>query len=798
MSVATAHSSCTLAYVVQTVRGVVALHRFDIATIGRETGSACVALVGDVALDVRAFVALADFSVHRVADAAALATLTANTTVDAVVAGSCAGLAELASRIRARLIVLAAELPEALVDAVGRGLDGVWVPDVAALVAELRRLRNPRSAHSVRHKLAGVRVAAPALAQAARLHDLSNDGMAFEVADSDVERLLPGNALDGLTLAREGRVCAAGMRALVRHVEALPGAGRYLVGCALKPPAAAPTANAPGRRVDNVALCAALVKAGLKSGIVIAPLDGDGHDGTHELQLTGGRVDVARGTISAACDGALAEHELIRGQFELVGRRYRFTSVVLSAAPLLLKLPSVVEETHQRASARHRLQPSEALTVEVRSPLDDGTALKRVVDLSSSGFSFAVDGARDLYPIGLKLDVALRLPDGALVGPAEVRTLVREGAHLRCGVELIEADSQSRLRLANFVMRLRFPGVDDGGGLTGDELFAFFRATGFLYPEKERVLAPVIDETREAFAALYARPSPVFKAVVSRDHAGALVGHVSGVRAYRHTWMSQHLAAQPSKHVAHLLNLGAAEYFGQNPDLEFFKIYFHADNKWPARVFGGFARMLRDSSQSELRSYRHVTLPTDSAPLPGPTGIDVLEAAPDDLAIVERHFVTREKGLLLRADDLTRHALQLSEVNKSFAAIGLYRRRRVLVAMRRNKCLGFALAELSSPGLNLSEALSAFQIFVTDEGAAAQDDVRRALVNAVVPIYRHAGRAVARGLLTPDEAGAYERIGLALNDEVSMCWTCHRDLYPRFCDHVERLFAALERRGRRA
>src|SRR5207302_2935263 len=117
-------------------------------------------------------------------------------------------------------------------------------------------------------------------------------------------------------------------------------------------------------------------------------------------------------------------------------------------------------------------------------------------------------------------------------------------------------------------------------------------------------------------------------------------------------------------------------------------------------------------------------------------------AAPDDLATVERYFLLREKGLLLRADDLTRYALQLGELNRRFADVGLYRRRRVLLAMRRNVCLGFALAEVSSPGLNLSEALSAFRIFVTDEGRPSEDNVRRALLAAVLPIYRNADRAV--------------------------------------------------------
>jgi len=184
--------------------------------------------------------------------------------------------------------------------------------------------------------------------------------------------------------------------------------------------------------------------------------------------------------------------------------------------------------------------------------------------------------------------------------------------------------------------------------------------------------------------------------------------------------------------------------------------------------------------------------------LPTPLGIDVLEASPDDLAAVEGYFLEREQSLLFRSDDLTRATLQLSGLNRRFNEVGLYRRRRVLLAMRRNVCLGFALAEVSSPGLNLSEALSAFRLHVTAEGESTQDNVRRALLAAVVPIYRNAGRAMVRGMFAPDEVEAYRRIGANVTEELWKCWTCHRTLYPRFCDYVERLFAVLERRARRA
>src|SRR5262249_33137976 len=156
---------------------------------------------------------------------------------------------------------------------------------------------------------------------------------------------------------------------------------------------------------------------------------------------------------------------------------------------------------------------------------------------------------------------------------------------------------------------------------------------GFLYPSKEELLAPVMPEVRDTFARSYARPSDVFKAVVARED-GTLIGHVSGIRAYRHTWMPTHLAALPTKHVGHLLNLGAAAYFLQTADFESFKIYFHADHKWPARIFGGFARMQRDAACSDLRGYRHVMLSTATDLAPGPVGIDVIEASPDELAVV--------------------------------------------------------------------------------------------------------------------------------------------------------------------
>src|SRR5262249_10319975 len=151
-----------------------------------------------------------------------------------------------------------------------------------------------------------------------------------------------GSALDDFTLLSHDRICLGGVRARVRHVEPLAAPGRYRVGCALEPVTARPAA--PVHTLRDPALCAALVKAGLRWGLARTQLDTDERDGATTLQLVGGRIDVAAGTLTAACERTLGQHDLVRGHFEVGGRLYRFVTVVTAGAPLTLRLPAVLEE----------------------------------------------------------------------------------------------------------------------------------------------------------------------------------------------------------------------------------------------------------------------------------------------------------------------------------------------------------------------------------------------------------------------------------------------------------------------
>jgi hypothetical protein len=275
-----------------------------------------------------------------------------------------------------------------------------------------------------------------------------------------------------------------------------------------------------------------------------------------------------------------------------------------------------------------------------------------------------------------------------------------------------------------------------------------------------------------------------------------IVGHISSIRAYRRTYMIQHLAAAVGREAGLVLSLGNAEYLMQNADFDYIKIWFHSHNRFPARVFGGFGRKVRDPELCNLKSYAHVTIPTQGD-LVGAhrDGIEVIEASGEELAIVEQHFVRTEAPLLLRSDDLTRGALQLGAVNAGYRKLGLMRRRRVMLAMRAGTPLGFALVELSSPGLNLFDSLNRFSIHMLPAGEAEDAAVRRALVATIQGIYRQSGRVQVTGLVAPSDVDRYAAVGIIADKEQSTCVTTHRTQLRRFFEHMERLGVRLRRRG---
>lgn len=222
-----------------------------------------------------------------------------------------------------------------------------------------------------------------------------------------------------------------------------------------------------------------------------------------------------------------------------------------------------------------------------------------------------------------------------------------------------------------------------------------------------------------------------------------------------------------------------------DPQFDYMKFYFLADNPYPARLYGSFGETASDGRTCTMRTVAHVVTSVDAVITPHDPRIRVREASGQDLEWIEDYFLDREIALVRRAEDLSAEELHVESLNRRYQRVGLFRHRHVLLAFKDFEVLGLALVELSSPGLNLSEGLSAFRIHLTDAAAAVEDAVRATLVRAAQDIYRRAGRHVVLGLVDAEESDAYARLGLSV-PATSRCILMHRSRFNDFATHVGR------------
>jgi hypothetical protein len=687
-----------------------------------------------------------------------------------------------------RFIHFGGGLSTSVLEAISQGQEIFHVERLEDLESKVFAVAKPRR-RSSRRLATNLHVTWPGAPHRFQVADISSEGLSFlTLPGDDLSRLQPGTELGPIEVGHEARIALSHVSARIRRIEVREPA--YLIGCEVYRTRQTP--QTPLRVISDPALCAGLLHNAVHSGVLFLtePATGD------LVQPIDGALDPDRRELAIELvHHAFKLFDIIDGQFELSGGSYRFRAVVRSEYPLKLTIPTALEETRQRATSRWRPK-RHRLGVRLGSPLFPEPLVRNLHDLSVNGLSFDIT-AQDVFPPGMHFDrIELELGSETVVVQGRVRSLARGPETARCGVELEGLDDTKRSYLADFIVRARYPGVENGRTTTFDELWGFFREAGFLYPEKEAILAPLMPEVRRAFVAINARPNAISSSVAIRQE-GTLVGYCAGLQAYRTTWMFHHLAALPGNAAGALLSMGTVEHLMQSVEFEYFRMWFFAEASFPRRIFGSFARKVGDASQSLLRYYAHFHVPVDRRFVSNAKGIETSEATDDELFAIERNFIRTDHPIAVRAEDLTASGLRLDAVSQAYRREGVGRRRHVIAARRGGEVLGVALAELSSPGLNLSEAMSSFRVFVLPVGQVVKADVRRALIDAALALYASAGRVVGRCLIDPNEAKDFEALGIELDKGRSICWTGHRVQLPPFIEHMRNLFTRLAVRRQR-
>lgn len=410
-----------------------------------------------------------------------------------------------------------------------------------------------------------------------------------------------------------------------------------------------------------------------------------------------------------------------------------------------------------------------------------------MVDLSAGGFSLMErEEAAVLFP-GLvipRLEIATA--DGSRF-PSRVQTIHRhdDSGSSVCGVSILDMDPADHLRLMGLLHR-----ADDGRShlspvVDPDALWEFFFQTGFIYPEKYRFLRNNREEIRRSFLRLYDPASRISRHFIRSD-GGRILGHLSMLHCHPCAWLIHHHAAdRASDQAGRSVLRQVTRYVNDvhrfpSAGMRYVYCYFRGDNRFPSRVFGGFARQLADPRGCSLDTfaYSHVS-PDAAVGATLPAGWSLATALPGDIEEAQRFYRHRSGGLLFDAFDL--HRVDAPDpLAEEFLRMGLRKERRILALRDSGQLRAILIAEVTDTGLNLSDLTAAVTVLLLDEDLPGE--ALSAALGEIAPLYSGQGAPV---LLYPAETA--RKGPLACEKEYSL-WILNMEALDPFIEFCELLF----------
>lgn len=603
--------------------------------------------------------------------------------------------------------------------------------------------------------------------------------------------LYPGAEVTDIRLCREDAVILEGVTGVVRYCAVKRTQEDSIAGYQLGIELSAARSRAGGAKpkrsiADRVQLLGYLRNAVGYAEITVKPI----HDPTLFATCYDGEVDAEHQSIRLVGELPSALHDLdtLELTFDLWGKNYTFASTLLdrdATAELptfRVRMPRILVEHTSREVARFKPRADVRISALIRSPIIEVPPVEvEIRDITTAGCGFVYDSREALFPLGTVIPgVVLQFPTTTLdVGSAQVRSVEKQGPFMiKVGVEFQPLSSLQRAKIYDAIVHCDKPGIRKGGEFTFQALWDFFLATGFLYPEK---LARLDQEAvRTTFQRLMAQPTPLAQ-FIRFEEDGETFGQVSSLRAYNRTCLAQHLAAKLRRiPLGRMLTMAMVQFQEYQPDVEWMKLFYRPNNRWPRQVFGSFATRASNSVDVDHTNYDYLTAPLGASLAPAHRAIRPL--AREEEPLLESYFIERGRTAQMRAEDFVSGRCTLSEIDSAYQELGLSRRRELLVYEERGQLRGFAALEISSIGLNLSELTNSFRVLVHDHDPA----VIKALAAAAASRYQELGfkRCVALG--EGFGSSVLQECGFTKEKEYA-CLIWHRSTYGHYSEHVHRV-----------
>lgn len=376
-------------------------------------------------------------------------------------------------------------------------------------------------------------------------------------------------------------------------------------------------------------------------------------------------------------------------------------------------------------SSRHKLLPSPNIIF--KHPLTGRLINLKVEDLSGSGFSVEEYYEDSVFLPGMIIpELCIEIANNfKICCKAQVvygivnKTYVAEPL-AKYGIAILDMDIQDQVKLSSLLHQATNEKSYVCNIVDLDALWKFFFETGFVYPEKYAFIHTNKEKFKETYEKLYIQSPTIARHFIYQDK-GIIHGHMSTIRFYENTWLIHHHASIRSGDgragVVVLDQIGryVNEFHSlHSTHMNFVMCYFRPDNKFPNRVFGGFARDLSNPKGSSLDSFAYFYLPRTFGQKDLSESWTLVKAEPEDLLELESFYEHESGGLTCYALDLEPGMIENNELNKEYQRLG-FKRERHLYSLKRDGALKAVITvTVSDIGLSLSNLTNCIHVFVLD------------------------------------------------------------------------------------
>ena len=378
-------------------------------------------------------------------------------------------------------------------------------------------------------------------------------------------------------------------------------------------------------------------------------------------------------------------------------------------------------------NTRQQLVPSPNIVFE--HPVIGRRINLKVADLSGSGFSVEENEEDSVLMTGMIIpELKLSFAQGlSLRCKAQVvfrNTVAGEAGEgtVRCGVAILDMDIRDHVKLLSMLHQVVNRKSYVCTEVDLDELWNFFFETGFIYPGKYAYFQANKEQIKKTYAKLYGENPHIARHFIYQDR-GIILGHLAMVRFYRNSWLIHHHAARKSvsikaglavlDQISQYLNELGNFYFAH---LQFVYCYYRPDNKFPNRVFGGFARQRRDPRVCSLDGFAYSHFRGgEGGPGELPESWELVPSSPFDLSELASFYGFSSGGLMIEAFDLQPGDDDCEELAREYRKLGFKKETHCYSLRKEGGLKAFILANCTDAGFNMADLTNCVSLIILDE-----------------------------------------------------------------------------------